>query len=189
MTILVVPLQHRFAGTSRSRHRARFIPMPASAGGRTRTSPQSSHRVQKQRPIRNHQRLSALRRSSQNHPRLRPLRRQIPIVARRSPPSRGFVHRRLSDAGPYTGSIARAGPASETLPDSRHPWALPVPAGFDPFRDSARRTNRDTARALRLERMNFWRGDEAFALRTGPRRRQCLRLLGEDCNILIGRRL
>jgi hypothetical protein len=56
-------------------------------------------------------------RSSQNHPRLQPLRRQIPIVARRSPPSRGFVHRRLSDAGPYTGSIARAGPASETLPD------------------------------------------------------------------------
>jgi hypothetical protein len=60
MTILVVPLQHRFAGTSRSRRRARFIPMPASAGGRSRTSPQSSHRVRKQRPIRNHQRLSAL---------------------------------------------------------------------------------------------------------------------------------
>ena len=60
VTILVVPLQHRFAGTSRSRRRARFIPMPASAGGRSRTSPQSGHRVQKQRPIRNHQRLSAL---------------------------------------------------------------------------------------------------------------------------------
>jgi len=60
MTILVVPLQHRFAGTSRSRHRACFIPMPASAGGGARTSPQSSHRVRKQRPIRNHQRLSAL---------------------------------------------------------------------------------------------------------------------------------
>jgi transposase-like protein DUF772 len=60
MTILVVALQHRFAGTSRSRHRARFISTPASAGGRSRTSPQSSHRVQKQRPIRNHQRLSAL---------------------------------------------------------------------------------------------------------------------------------
>jgi hypothetical protein len=58
VTILVVPLQYRFAGTSRSRHRARFIPMPASAGGRSRTSPQSSPRVQKQRPIRNHLRLS-----------------------------------------------------------------------------------------------------------------------------------
>jgi hypothetical protein len=60
MTILVVPFQHRFAGTSRSRHRTRFIPMPASAGGRSRTSPQLSHRVPKQRPIPNHQRLSAL---------------------------------------------------------------------------------------------------------------------------------
>jgi len=59
-TPLVVPLQHRFPGTSRSRHRARFIPMPASAGWRSRTSPQSSHRLQKQRPIRNHRRLSAL---------------------------------------------------------------------------------------------------------------------------------
>jgi hypothetical protein len=39
MTILVVPLQHRFAGTFRSRHHARFIPMPASAGGRSRTNP------------------------------------------------------------------------------------------------------------------------------------------------------
>jgi hypothetical protein len=33
-------------------------------------------------------------------------------------PSRGFVLRRLSDAGPYTGSIARGGPASEILPES-----------------------------------------------------------------------
>jgi hypothetical protein len=60
MTIFVVPLQHRFAGTSRSRRRARFIPAPASAGSRSRTSPQSHHRVQKQPTIRNHQRLSAL---------------------------------------------------------------------------------------------------------------------------------
>src|SRR6202022_2512072 len=68
-------------------------------------------------------------RSSQNYPRLQPLRRQIPIVARRSPPSRGFVHRRLSDAGPYTGSIARAGPASETLPDLRRFGGGPVNVG------------------------------------------------------------
>jgi hypothetical protein len=60
MTVLIVSWQHPFAGTSRSRHRARFIPMPASTDGRSRTSPQSRHRVQKQRPIRNHQRLSAL---------------------------------------------------------------------------------------------------------------------------------
>ena len=31
--------QHQFARTSRSRHRVRFIPMPASAGGRSRTNP------------------------------------------------------------------------------------------------------------------------------------------------------
>jgi hypothetical protein len=60
MTVLIVSWQHPFAGTLRSRHRARFIPMPTSAGGKLRTSPQSRHRVQKQRPIRSHQRLSAL---------------------------------------------------------------------------------------------------------------------------------
>jgi hypothetical protein len=60
MTILVVPLQHRFAGTSRSRNRARFIPMPAGAGTASQTSPQSGRRVRQQRPVRNHQRLSAL---------------------------------------------------------------------------------------------------------------------------------
>ena len=72
--------------------------------------------------------------ASQNHPRLRPLRRQIPIVARRSPPSRGFVHRRLSDAGAYTGSIARAGPPSETLPDST-PSGPARNGRFNPFRE------------------------------------------------------
>jgi hypothetical protein len=54
--------------------------------------------------------------------------------ARRSPPSRGFVHRRLSDAGPCTGSIARAGPASETLPDSRLSHTRIGTTRFDPFR-------------------------------------------------------
>src|SRR5262249_13125282 len=66
------------------------------------------------------------------HPRLQPFRRQIPIVAKRSSLSRGFVHRRLSDAGPYTGSIARPGPASETLPDSGRSNVPNRPSGFDP---------------------------------------------------------
>ena len=85
MTILVVPLQHPFAGTSRSRRRARFIPVPASAGRRSRTSPQSSHRAQQQRPIRNHQRLSALS----------DLRKTIPGHSRSAPNphSRPGVHR------------------------------------------------------------------------------------------------
>ena len=39
--------------------------------------------------------------------------------ARRSPISRGFVHRRLSDAGPLTASIAHARPGSENLTNSR----------------------------------------------------------------------
>ena len=84
--------------------------------------------------------------ASQNHPRLRPLRRQIPIVARRSPPSRGFVHRRLSDAGPYTGSIARAGPPSETLPDSR-PSGPARNGKIQPFPGGSRRGVRRFSKA------------------------------------------
>jgi len=60
MTIPILSWQHPFAGTSRSRRRARFIPTPASAGTASRTSPQSGRRVRQQRPVRNHQRLSAL---------------------------------------------------------------------------------------------------------------------------------
>ena len=41
---------------------------------------------------------------------------QIPIDGEPLATSRGFFLRRLSDAGPYTRSIVRAGPASETLP-------------------------------------------------------------------------
>ena len=42
------------------------------------------------------------RRSSRNYPRLQPLRRQIAIVGQASPPSHGFLHRRLSNAGPLS---------------------------------------------------------------------------------------
>jgi Protein phosphatase 2C len=53
------------------------------------------------------------RRSSRNYPRLQPLRRQIAIVGQASPPSRGFLHRRLSNAGPLS--------PGRSLTLSRHP--------------------------------------------------------------------
>jgi hypothetical protein len=54
----------------------------------------------------------------------------IPIEVKRSPLSRAFVLRRLSNARPFTGSIARAGPASETLHDgSPHRSSLGLGAG------------------------------------------------------------
>ena len=80
MTILLVPWQHPFAGTSRSRRRARFIPVPANAG--SEITDQSSIRPSSTAAAANPQSSAAFssQRSSQNHPRLQPLRRQIPIV-------------------------------------------------------------------------------------------------------------
>lgn len=49
-------------------------------------------------------------------------------------PSRGFVHRRLSDAGLSPGSIARARPASEILPDSGRSRDVDRPAQVDALR-------------------------------------------------------
>jgi hypothetical protein len=72
-------------------------------------------------------------RSSQQHPPPKPLRRQIPIDGQSAHriPARSFL--RLSDAGPYTGSPARAGPASETLHDSGHSlkWAFADKGTFE----------------------------------------------------------
>lgn len=60
MTFLLVPWQHPFAATFRSRRRTCFIPASASAGRAPRTSSQSAHRIRRQPPVLNHQRLSAL---------------------------------------------------------------------------------------------------------------------------------
>ena len=69
MTIFGVPLQYQFAGTSRSQRRTGFIPLRTSVGRRSPISPQPDCRVQKQRPIRNHQRLSTLSDLAKNIPR------------------------------------------------------------------------------------------------------------------------
>jgi hypothetical protein len=57
--------------------------------------------------------------SPEKHSPPKPLPHQIPIDGQPLNASRAFVLRRLSDAGPYTGSPARARPASETLHESR----------------------------------------------------------------------
>jgi hypothetical protein len=56
-------------------------------------------------------------------PRQSHRRAKSPWTGRSSPLSRGFVLRRLSDAGPITGSTARTRPASETLPVCGPPLA------------------------------------------------------------------
>ena len=66
--------------------------------------------------------------SAQTHPLPELLLGQIPIDRQPLTLFRGFVHRRLSDAGPLTGSVAHIWPASETLTASGHsndyhqPW-------------------------------------------------------------------
>ena len=72
--------------------------------------------------------------SPENHSPPEPLPRQIPIDGQALTASRAFVLRRLSDAGPYSGSLARAGPASETLHDCGHSRDRGRAARFNPFR-------------------------------------------------------
>jgi len=116
MTILARSWQPPFAGSSHSRRRAGFIPGPASAGRASRTGPQSHRRAQQQRPIRDHQRPSALSDPAKTIPRQSrgsvksPIDRQALIAFPRVRSSEAFRRR-----PPIPGSIAGAGPASETL--------------------------------------------------------------------------
>jgi len=57
---------------------------------------------------------------------------QIPINPQPLTVSRGFVHRRLSDAGPLTGSITHTWPASEPLTGSKSK-ALTPPHQYQTF--------------------------------------------------------
>ena len=117
MTVLLVCSLHPFAGTSRSRRRTRFIPTPASAGRASPIRPQSGRRVWQQRSVRDHhqlpahddlRKLSLRKAAAASNPHSRP-------TARRSPAG-SFIGGFRTPA-PYTGPIARAGPASETLPE------------------------------------------------------------------------
>ena len=110
---------HPFAGASRSRRRARFIPTPASAGRASRTSSQSGRRVRQQRPVCNHQRLSALSDLRKTIPR----KAATPLNPHRRPTAHRFP------AGSFFGGFRTPalypvdrspGPASETLHDSGH---------------------------------------------------------------------
>ena len=77
--LLISSWQHPFAGTSRSRRRARFIPVPASAGTTSRTSPQSGRRATAAPPSPQSSAALSAQRSAENHPPPKPLPRQIPI--------------------------------------------------------------------------------------------------------------
>jgi hypothetical protein len=100
MTILTASLQRLLAGTSRFRRRAHLASAPASADTTSRIGPQSGCRRRQPRPIRNHRRHSALSDTRKVVPRRSRLSHQIPIDGEPLAASRGFVHRRLSDAGP-----------------------------------------------------------------------------------------
>jgi hypothetical protein len=69
MTIPVLSWRHPFAGTSRSHCRARLIPARATAGSALPTSSPSRRRGRQQRPVGNHQRLSARSDPRNNIPR------------------------------------------------------------------------------------------------------------------------
>jgi hypothetical protein len=100
-------------------------------GRALRTSPQSGRRARQQRPVRNHRgfQFSVI---SGKASLPKPLPGQIPIDGQALTAFRAFVLRRLSDAGPNTGSLARAGPASETLHDSGHSNAGGLTGQIDP---------------------------------------------------------
>ena len=70
--------------------------------------------------------------SAQIHPLPESLPGQIPINPQPLTVSRGFVHRRLSDAGPLTGSITHTWPASEPLTGSKSK-ALTPPHQYQTF--------------------------------------------------------
>ena len=113
MTILLVFSQHPFAGTSRSRRRAHFIPAAASVGRASPTSPQSGRRVRQQRPVRNPHRL----------PALQPILGKPSPAKPAAPPNphrRQTVHR--FPAGSFFGGLSDAGslPGRPLVP-GRHP--------------------------------------------------------------------
>jgi hypothetical protein len=117
MTVLVLSRRHPFAGISRSRRCAPFTPAPANAGSASPTRPQSRGQIRHKRPIRGisgSQLLAILAKPSP------PKAAAIPNPHKHSPLSRGFVLRRLSDAGPIPDRPLVLGPASETLPVSSH---------------------------------------------------------------------
>ena len=120
MTILARSWQPPFAGSSHSRRRAGFIPGPASAGRASRTGPQSHRRAQQQRPIRDHQRPSALSDPAKTIPRQSrgsvksPIDRQALIAFPRVRSSEAFRRRPL-----YRGRSLAPGRHPKPLPKSR----------------------------------------------------------------------
>jgi hypothetical protein len=122
MTFLPVPWQHPFAGTSRSRRRVHFIPAPSNVGRTSPTSRQSRRRVRQQRSVHHHQRLSALSDPAKTIPCQSSCRAKSPWTAKPSSLSRGFLLRRLSDAGSLPG-VDRSRRAGIRNPSRNQPFA------------------------------------------------------------------
>jgi hypothetical protein len=130
MRLATPSLRHPLAGALRSRRRATVTPATANCHAPPRALANSRCRAQQRRPIRHRQR---------HLPSTTPANASPPQAAIQSNPHRpqpltsprGFLLRRLSDAGPLTRDTARAGPASETLPDSRPPRVRPRKGRFD----------------------------------------------------------
>jgi hypothetical protein len=161
------------AGTSRSRHHARFVPAPASANRASPTSPQLGHRAQQQRSMRNQQSPSALSDLAKTIPRPTRLPRQIPIDSqaltavprvrssvafRRRPPYPGRRSRRAGIRNPSRfRSFAMAEksaslPTCPVLPYTGRDLPLPkAPPRNDPGPETARICGMSVYGALQSE--------------------------------------
>ena len=114
MTIFGVPLQYQFAGTSRSQRRTAFIPLRTSVGGRPVINQTVEYKSNAQSAIISGFQLSAILGQAS------PANAAAPPNSHRRPVYRfpaGSFFGGFPTPAPYTGSIARAGPASETLHD------------------------------------------------------------------------
>ena len=106
MRVATTSLRHPLAGALRSRRRATVIPATANSHATPRAVPKSRCRAQRRRSIRDRQRQFALNDAGQRLPP-KPLPNQIPIDREPLTSPRGFLLRRLSDAGPRHGCTDR----------------------------------------------------------------------------------
>src|SRR6516225_493949 len=134
MTTPVLSWQHPFAGTSRPRRCADFIPAPAGAGRASRSGPQSGPQQLRQRPVRSRQRLSAL----SDLAKIIPAKPAVTPNPHRPPSAHRFP------AGSFFGGFPTPAPTpGRSLALGRHPKPLTKAALAGPQWNREARPSRD----------------------------------------------